>query len=63
MNIPVLFCNRGQSVFEAAESVYPDCRVGLVPDNPPRDGEVLVAIVRVSKFQKGFPIYEKKGVK
>ena len=63
MNIPVLFCKRGQSVFETAASVYPNCRVGLVPDNPPRDGEVLVATVSVSKFQKGFPIYEKKEVR
>jgi len=61
--LPVILCERGQSVDEAAEAhgySKPLCRVGVVAHAAAGDGEILVATVRVGKYSLSLPVFRRE---
>lgn len=62
MQIPVIYCEHNQSVWEAAVAhgyLTPQYRVGLVSTAKPVDGEVRVAEVRAMRDSLPIPIFSR----
>ena len=62
-DIPTIYCEHSQPVWEAAAAHnYPASlyRVGASRDDKPRDGETIVARVKVGRHSLPIPIFRRE---